>query len=90
MILILYTSFLIQQGSKNKGGCHESCKAICKYSTRELNHAIFSIGKKELISEMIAHGHPSSRKFSNGRSRSIEEGRKELLEHYIYSHHVNS
>lgn len=36
--------------------------------------------------ELIKHNHPSTRKMQSGRYRSLEEGREELKNHYIYAH----
>jgi hypothetical protein len=53
-------------------------------------HPTKSISHDDILEELEIHDHPTSRKFQdengNKRNRSKMEAKRELADHYIYSH----
>ena len=71
---------------ERKRGCQENCTELCKYSLRELFN--LKITHKDVLSEIIKHGHPSYRVMSDKKARNSTATREELSEHYKYAHDV--
>ena len=75
----------IEEGTASKPACAE-CTAVCAFTIEDILSKKRGIGQKDVIEELQAHKHPSTRKMPNSKLRNTQEGARELADHYIYSH----
>lgn len=68
-----------------------NCTILPTYSVEQLktvNGNRRLIGQLKLNEELSIHGHPKSRKMTNGRFRNTEQALSEILDHYKHFHNL--
>lgn len=69
--------------------CSE-CDSLCSYTLRILLNPKSFLSTDEIVTELKAHNHPTSRmiELENGqkRPRTTRDALQELIDHYVYSH----
>ena len=77
----------IEDGTMKKPACVE-CIAICAFSLEDILNEVHGIGQHDLVAELKAHKHPSSRNMTKTRQRNTRETARELADHYMFAHNL--